>query len=975
MKYYGKIKDKLDIVTKEYVDTLLSAFNGKFLSKLVDDIASGLITFAKGLRTGVFESGLTGSGAQIDGNGDAEMKSLTLRESLTVPELRFNRASLVIGTDIQSPCGGVIKSVTPDESGLGGVIELELGDDQMFGSVQVGALCWGYFHDAVNIVNNHSGESSDDHRGNILYKGFATVYFSIDSIYDTPANSSRFHYTLRTEAQGGNGIHPYPGMTFGGRGNSVNPDLRGFTITTPDYTATYQMVSSWSWDSDDQGIAAYLVEVRGRLDGFEALAGLEHWPSSPYYGTFGTNYWMRGILHQVGEGDRKFLYITQSRNGVLLSGDTETVTVIVRDNYFQNITADYTIDLNGTVIPHTTTVEGDAVVATYSAGDITGQQMTVTVTAVSGGDTLQQNIYLTRLTEERHIECFKKAVSDSQEEYDFTFDDNASIAMDDDISIGSIGEGAVIYALRYSGSTRVQTGYMSYRVNGGAIQDYTEGIGLTVEPSDDSIEFLWYDDAARERLAAALRIPVVHDGTSAVEYYLGTTCSSFVWDGLTGSYQPARDTQLKVYRKEGSTITEINDESVFDGYGLSAYLYYDSDSTHIPVKCGDDIYADRDKGGITVVLQLHGETVDIRTIPTITSNQQILPVEWQEVTDGGLTVCSGRGVERYVNVVRYSGQWYRCTRTFTYGTEPYPANPADAATGALYFEPVSYMRNVATDLFLTNSMYAQVLEAVKAKIDELSVRHLDGADGTFSGTLSAATGVIGGWVIGDDNLTHIDKDASENVLNKIELNNKHIYLEEGTGLNYARLATESGVPVLKLRGQTRTALDIQSYEQATCLKLQCNVTGGKGSAIDSAGPVNIKIRNTSSLYEQFRVGNGDLSEEYLVANKNNVKVRGLCMNTRTVSNETSADLLKTDDMVLVVNSSSAVTLNLPGDAPDGKVIYVKGFYEKGNRVVSSISNIIPATGDGGRLKSEITFYDDSYMFVKIDSYWCTYACN
>lgn len=175
------------------------------------------------------------SGASIDKDGNAEFESIKGRGFLEVPEIRFNRATLVVGTDIQSPCGGVVKNV--EKLGFySGIVELELGDDEMFGSIQEGALCWGYFHD-INDNRNNSQVDSDDRRGNITYKGFATVYFQIAEILDE--KSTRFRYELRE----GTTLHPYVGMNFGGRGNTnINEKLlQSFTIKTPYYEASYHL--------------------------------------------------------------------------------------------------------------------------------------------------------------------------------------------------------------------------------------------------------------------------------------------------------------------------------------------------------------------------------------------------------------------------------------------------------------------------------------------------------------------------------------------------------------------------------------------------------------------------------------------------------------------------------------------------------------------------------------------------------------
>lgn len=104
-----------------------------YLSKQTEDEAKGLITFVRGLiakelsklKAGLqigetFVSGmLTGIGAQIDKTGNAEMQSLTLRSSLTVKELIYNRLTATEGSYVFSESGTIesVKAAAPTEEG------------------------------------------------------------------------------------------------------------------------------------------------------------------------------------------------------------------------------------------------------------------------------------------------------------------------------------------------------------------------------------------------------------------------------------------------------------------------------------------------------------------------------------------------------------------------------------------------------------------------------------------------------------------------------------------------------------------------------------------------------------------------------------------------------------------------------------------------------------------------------------------
>ena len=84
--------------TQQIQSIIRSLGNQLFLSRTHNDTAAGLISFLAGAIFGAsgFAEGLTGFGAKIDSMGRGYMESLTLRRFLEVPELRFNRAEIVL---------------------------------------------------------------------------------------------------------------------------------------------------------------------------------------------------------------------------------------------------------------------------------------------------------------------------------------------------------------------------------------------------------------------------------------------------------------------------------------------------------------------------------------------------------------------------------------------------------------------------------------------------------------------------------------------------------------------------------------------------------------------------------------------------------------------------------------------------------------------------------------------------------------
>lgn len=115
----------------------------KFLSKLTADSAAGLIKFLGGAEFGEFFPGMfAGKGGRIDELGNAELTSLILRAWLEVPELRFNRQTIINEMTISD--AGIIDTVTQiDASNYNLEMKLEEGEGIAF---QKDDLVKGVFH-------------------------------------------------------------------------------------------------------------------------------------------------------------------------------------------------------------------------------------------------------------------------------------------------------------------------------------------------------------------------------------------------------------------------------------------------------------------------------------------------------------------------------------------------------------------------------------------------------------------------------------------------------------------------------------------------------------------------------------------------------------------------------------------------------------------------------------------------------------
>lgn len=212
------------------------------LSRLKPDEAYALITFLEGAVFGKdgFASGLAGFGAKIDGNGNGEMRGLTLWEWLQVPELRYNRVEVVIGDKWRSPGAGIIATCTPDKDTEGndldtGTCTLKLEDGEL-GAVKMDDICMGIWHfgDSRDAVENN-----DDSKGNFTYAGFATAYFRITEVIGD--DNGTFRYSLRP----GYHIHPQPQMHFSTRGNFTDEERQTSVYETRTYTRMLWKQNTW----------------------------------------------------------------------------------------------------------------------------------------------------------------------------------------------------------------------------------------------------------------------------------------------------------------------------------------------------------------------------------------------------------------------------------------------------------------------------------------------------------------------------------------------------------------------------------------------------------------------------------------------------------------------------------------------------------------------------------------------------------
>ena len=215
------------------------------ISKKFNDTVAGILTF---LQTAVFRagavfgkdgfaSGPSGFGAKIDGAGNGEMQSLTLRRFLETPELRYNRVDIRMGDKWRAPGGGIIETV--DTATKTATLKLEDGE---MGAVKAGDICMGIYHSPT--ASDNAAADTDDGRGNRTFAGFCTVYFTITEV--TGGNNGQFKYQLRPQSENWkHSSEPFAMMTFVCYGSFTDEERQTSVYETRTYTRMLWKQNTW----------------------------------------------------------------------------------------------------------------------------------------------------------------------------------------------------------------------------------------------------------------------------------------------------------------------------------------------------------------------------------------------------------------------------------------------------------------------------------------------------------------------------------------------------------------------------------------------------------------------------------------------------------------------------------------------------------------------------------------------------------
>lgn len=202
-------------VTKGVVtDTITATELSSNIVKVLDKLTANNAAFSGNISSVDYAEKLLGW--LITPSGDIDAKSLRLRDFLEVPELRYNRVSVITGEEWNAPGGGIIESVDEENS----IVYLKLEPGEVT-AVEVDDICKANF-------NNDTG--------------FQTTYFRITEKLD----NGSFKYVLRS----GYTYHPQKAMHFVCYGNFTNAERQKSSYSTQNYIRFLKDVNNWEITKD-----------------------------------------------------------------------------------------------------------------------------------------------------------------------------------------------------------------------------------------------------------------------------------------------------------------------------------------------------------------------------------------------------------------------------------------------------------------------------------------------------------------------------------------------------------------------------------------------------------------------------------------------------------------------------------------------------------------------------------------------------
>lgn len=287
--------------------------NKKYLRKDKPDQTNYLLGLNNGATFGTYVGGFLGSGGKFDKNGDIEGNSLTLREFLEVPELRFNRIDVVSGELWNSIAFGLIESVDTENQ----IVTLKLEEGELSG-LHINDFCRGIFH---NLTGNEA-VSGTDSAGFDTIAGFSTSYFTPVKIID----NAHFKYELKP----GTSVHPTASMKFSVYGNATDKSRQASAYSTRKYKRYLINVDTWEINPS-KNITYQDGDLSNLVINGESLAKGSVYLNNVY---FGGNVWNVPGLDNNFKGDDAYSAVLSTYSAVynIADGIYSQVEVVTGDD-------------------------------------------------------------------------------------------------------------------------------------------------------------------------------------------------------------------------------------------------------------------------------------------------------------------------------------------------------------------------------------------------------------------------------------------------------------------------------------------------------------------------------------------------------------------------------------------------------------------------------------------------------------------
>ena len=247
-----------------------------FIHKDEEDSTNFLLSLLGGTiikkyaKFGEFITGV--DGGFVNEKGDAELNSLTLRDHLSVPEVRFNRMTYFEGYDVISPGGGfLIRDVVDNGDGTY-TITPEYEDEEPCG-IFLDDIYTGYWY-------NFNGSISD-------IKGFGKVQFRVTSVdYDAK--------TAVLIPKPESGAVPSKNLRLGQTGNFTNKERQIYIIidTRDGNCCITFFEDANTWDPEPAQVKSWFGKKKGMT-----VAGI----NADNYSAVLQNIIMTGLIFQVDE--------------------------------------------------------------------------------------------------------------------------------------------------------------------------------------------------------------------------------------------------------------------------------------------------------------------------------------------------------------------------------------------------------------------------------------------------------------------------------------------------------------------------------------------------------------------------------------------------------------------------------------------------------------------------------------------------